>query len=60
MASIAPRGHSATQRPEFGAKAAEACLAITLDEADELELDQMLSTAAILLEDVGTSRSSTR
>ena len=56
------REHSATPpaRPGGGAEAAEACLVITLDKADELEVDAMASTAANLLEDVGRSRSLTR
>ena len=43
-----------------GAEAPEASEAIGLDEVDELEVDGMVLTAAILLGDAGTSRPSTR
>ena len=52
---MAPQGGPATAWPRRGAEAAEAGPSITLDEADEMEVDGKLSTAANPLEDAGRS-----
>ena len=53
-----PIDHAAsrsTARCRGGAEAPEASEAIGPDEIDELEVDGMVPTAAILLDDAGTS-----
>jgi len=52
---VAPQGGPATAWPRRGAEAAEAGPSITFDEADEMKVDEMVSTAANPLEDAGRS-----